>query len=144
MTDLKTLTLPALYTAQVCAATVLDVAKLEAARIKQEIGDRLSTSAAAAFIQADKTHGTMALPLQDGLTAKVEIKQTVKWDSAKLLAVAQTLPWERVTALFKIDLSMSEAVYKGVAALSPEMRERIDAARTTTLAMPAITLTSAA
>ena len=144
MIDLTRLTLPALHTAQITASTALDAAKAEVARIKTEVSTRLASSAAAAFIQADKTHGTMSLPLQDGLTAKIDIKQTVKWDSAKLLALAQALEWDRVTALFKIELSIPEAIYKGVAALSPELRTKIDAARTTTYAPAAITLTKEA
>jgi hypothetical protein len=125
---------------QNAAAADTAAAKERTQRIKQELASRFRDSALEALKQVDKTHGTTTLPLQDGFAAKAEVKQTVKWDSAKLQAVAQTLPWERVIALFKIDFSMSETLYKGVAALSPELRKQIDAARTTTIAEPVITL----
>lgn len=109
----------------------------------EEIYNRLEGSAKQAFEQAGKTHGKMTLPLQDGLVAEVDLPRTVKWDSEKLQAVAQTLPWERVAAMFKIAFSMPEAIYKGVSALDPDLRKKIDDARTETFGTPKITLVRA-
>lgn len=129
---------------QDAAAFDTAAAKGRALRVQQELQVRFAESAKQALAQADKTHGAISLPLQDGFTVKADVKQTVKWDSGKLQEVAQTLPWERVNALFGITFKMSETIYKGVSALSPELRKQIDAARTTTIAEPAITLTRAA
>lgn len=144
MTDTSDITgcpLAFLLAEQDAAAQDLAAAKGRALRVSQELQRRYGESAKQALAQADKTHGTTTLQLQDGYAAKADVKQTVKWDSAKLQALAQTLPWERVAALFKIKFEMSETIYKGVSALSPELRAQIDAARTTVIAEPAVTLT---
>jgi hypothetical protein len=113
-------------------------ARLDA--VKAELARRYGESAKQALTQQDKEHGSGKLALQDGFAVEYKIDREVKWDSDKLMAVAQTLPWERVQALFKIAFSMPEKIYAGVAALSPELREKIDAARTTRIKDPAITL----
>lgn len=140
---LATFSLPDLLMEQDAAAFDTAAAKGRTLRVQQELQARFAESAKQALAQADKTHGAVSLPLQDGFIAKADSKQTVKWDSAKLQEVAQTLPWDRVNALFGIAFKMSETIYKGVAALSPELRKQIDAARTTSIAEPAITLTRA-
>ena len=144
MDSLSTLSLADLLAEQDAAALDTAAAKGRALRVSQELQSRFADSAKAALEQAGKTHGAATLPLQDGFIAKADVKQTVKWDSEKLQAIAQTLPWDRVTALFGITFKMSETIYKGVAALSPELRAKIDAARTTVIGEPAIILTRSA
>lgn len=138
--ELTTATYAELLAEQDAAAQDTAAAKGRTLRLTQELQRRLGESGKAALLQADKTHGTTSLQMQDGMVAKVEVKQTVKWDSAALQELAQTLPWERVNAMFSIKFSMSETIYKGIAAFSPEMRAKIDAARTTTLGEPSIVL----
>lgn len=140
---LAPLTLAELLAEQDAAAFDTAAAKGRTLRVQQELQVRFAESAKQALAQADKTHGSITLPLQDGFVVKADAKQTVKWDSAKLQEVAQTLPWERVNALFGITFKMSETIYKGVAALSPDLRAKIDAARTTTIAEPSIVLSRA-
>lgn len=108
--------------------------------VKAELQRRYAASAMQALQQKGKAYGSGKLPLQDRMAVKYDAKQEVKWDSAALQAIAQTLPWERVQALFKIEFSMSETIYKGIAAAAPELRGKIDAARTTTIKPPAVTL----
>lgn len=139
-TEHSAMSLPQLHAALDFRTKEMTDAKARAAIIAEEIYNRLSSSAVQAFEQAGKSHGQMKLPLQDGLAAEVKIDRKVDWDSAKLQAVAQTLPWDRVAAMFKIVFSMPEAIYKGVAALDPDLRAKIDAARTETFAIPKITL----
>lgn len=141
MNDLATHSLHDLLMEQDAAAFDTAAAKGRTLRVAQELQRRFGESAKAALAQSGKDHGSITLPLQDGYSVKADAKQTVKWDSAKLQAVAQTLPWERVNALFGIKFSMSETIYKGVSALSPELRAKIDAARTTTIGEPSIVLT---
>lgn len=144
MTDLSTLPIADLFAEQTIAVEHIAAAKARTDSIKAELARRFAESAKQALDQAGKSHGSISLPLQDGFTAKTDTKQKVDWDSDALQAVAATLPWERVVALFKIKFTMSETIYKGVAALSPELREKIDAARTTTIAEPVVTLTKEA
>ena len=139
-----TATLAELLAEQDAAAMDVAAAKGRSLRIGLALVARYGESAKQALAQLDKTHGTTTLPLQDGFAVKAEVKQTVKWDSAKLQEIAQILPWERVIALFKIGFSMPETIYKGVAALSPELRAKIDEARTTSIGEPSITLTRSA
>lgn len=140
MQDITKATLPELLAEQEAAVAAATAAKARTANVKAELQRRYSASATMALGQAGKDHGTVSLPLQDGFKVKADVKQTVKWDSGKLMAIAQTLPWERVEALFKIEFSMPEKIYAGVSALSPDLRAKIDEARTTTVAAPAITL----
>lgn len=142
--NLATATLDQLLVEQDAAALDTSAAKGRTLRVKQEIASRFAESAKRTLTEKGKSHGSVTIPLQDGFEVKGDAKQTVKWDSAKLQAVAQTLPWERVIALFKIDFSMSETIYKGIAALSPELRAQIDAARTTSVGEPSLSLTKAA
>ena len=136
-----TATLPELLAEQDAAAFDLSAAKGRVLRLSQALVHRFGASATAALEQAGMTHGSMSLPMQDGFVLKTDTKQTVKWDSATLQEIAQSLPWERVNALFKIAFSMSETVYKGIAAVAPDLRDRIDKARTTTIGAPSIVLT---
>lgn len=141
--DLTKATLDELLAEQDAAAMDTAAAKGRTLRLTQELQRRFTDSAKAALAQADKTHGAVSLPMQDGFVVKADTKQTVKWDSAKLQEVAQTLPWDRVNALFGITFKMSETIYKGVSALSPDLRAKIDAARTTTIGEPSMLLTKA-
>lgn len=128
---------------QLAAAARMDSAKADIAGIQAEISRRLGESVKRAFEQAGKEHGTLTLPLQDGLTAKCDISKKVDWDSAALMAVAQTMPWDRVNAIFKIRFEVSETVYKGIEAADPDLKGRIDKARTVTFGTPKIALAKA-
>lgn len=141
--DLTQATLAELLAEQDAAALDTAAAKGRSLRLTQELLRRFAESAKATLDQAGKTHGTANLLLQDNYFVKTDTKQTVKWDSAKLQEVAQTLPWDRVNALFGITFKMSETIYKGVAALSPDLRAKIDAARTTTIGEPSMVLARA-
>lgn len=108
--------------------------------VQAELVRRFAVSATQALAQNGKGHGSGKLELQDRMAVKYDVKQEVKWDSAKLQAVAQTLPWERVAAIFKIEFSVPEKIYAGIAAVAPELREKIDDARTTTIKPAKLTL----
>jgi hypothetical protein len=142
--DLTKLSLPELLHEQSIAAAAALGAKLHGAVIKDEVSRRFLASAQQSLIQQGKEYGTANLELQGGFKVKAELRQKVKWDSDKLMAVARDLPFERVAALFKIEFSMSETAYKGVAMLSPELRAKIDEARTTSPDTPKLTLTKEA
>lgn len=131
--DLTKKTLPELFAFQQNTNDCIAALKVDAAALQLELQRRFAGSVGQALQQKGKEHGSVTLPMQDRLRLKAEVKQEVKWDSAGLMAVAQTLPWERVRQIFKIDFSVSETIYKGIEAAAPELREKIDAARTTSL-----------
>lgn len=139
-TDLTKATLPVLLQLQDGYTSSIASFKGRLDQVKAELANRYGESAKRTLEQKGKEHGTGSLPLQDGFKAKFKVDREIKWDSGALMAVAQTLPWERVNALFKIEFSMSEDIYKGVSALSPDLREKIDGARTTRIKPAAITL----
>jgi hypothetical protein len=114
--------------------------KARADAVKAELTRRLGMSAIQTLQQKGKDHGSGSMQLQDGIVAKFKVDQEIKWDSDKLMAVAQTLPWEQVNAIFKIAFSIPEKTYAGIASLRPELRAKIDDARTTKIKAPAITL----
>lgn len=139
--NLSALPVHQLFAEQAVRTAALLAAKTGADEVKAELTRRFAASAKEALTQKGKTHGSITMPLQDGYSAKADAKQTVKWDSDALMAIAQTLPWDRVKALFKIDFSMSETIYKGIEAAAPELAARVEEARTTKIAEPTVSLT---
>jgi hypothetical protein len=138
---LRDMTYPALQETQTAAEQDIASARAWLARVNMEVERRLYDSAKAAFQQADKDSGTLKLPVQGGVIAKVDIKKTVKWDSAKLLELSKAMPWERVQQLFKIDFSVPENTYKAARELDPALADSLDTARTVVFSDPKITLT---
>jgi hypothetical protein len=124
-------------------AMQITAAKLEVSAIADELARRLAPSASKMLIESGKTHGTVNLSLQDGLVAKCVVDKKVEWDSEKLLGIAQSMPWDRVRAIFKIVFAVSETTYKGIAAADPALQARIDEARTTKYGAPKITIEEA-
>lgn len=137
---LMKLTLRELLQEQVAVNDLLATAKSCVAAVQAEISGRLGQSGVNDLAAQGKTHGTVTLELQDKMRAKVVVDRKVKWDGSKLLAVAQTMPWDKAMSVFKLDVSMSETAYKGVAMLDPELKAKIDDARTETIGEPKVTL----
>ena len=121
-------------------AKLLAYHKAEIDLLQTELRRRFGESIARSLAEAGKEHGTVRLPMQDGLTVKADVAKTVKWDSAKLLTLAQTMPWAAVTRVFKVEFSMSETAYAGVAAVAPDLQAKVDAARTVTFGAPKISI----
>ncbi len=139
-TPIENVTLTTLLAMQDIAADRMAKAKESVALVKAELDRRFGASAKNLLIEQGKSHGIVNLACQDGIVAKADTKMTVKWDSDKLQAIAQTMPWDRVKSLFKISFSMTETIYKGVEAVAPDLRAKIDEARTTQIGEPVITL----
>lgn len=137
---LGAMTLPSLEQHRRLLCERVEKIKAGIAEADDEIARRLMPSALAAYEQAGKDDGTLRLPLQDGLEAKVEIKKTVSWDNAELMKLAQTMPWARASALFDIKFSMKETTYKGVVAADPKLAAEVDKARTVKRSAPIIKL----
>jgi hypothetical protein len=125
-------------------------AGLEAAKVKDriatvqaELNDRFAKSVVKSLADQDKQSGTVNLPLQDGMTVKGVVSKKVDWDSVRLLSIAQSMPWEKVAKLFKIEFSVPEKVYEGISVADEDLKKRLDAARTVTYPAPKITLEKA-
>lgn len=83
----------------------------------------------------DKDGGSTTVELF-GAKFNVEAEKKVKWDSAKLQALAATMPWPMVNAIFKIKFEIAEAKYKdlvtnaGAGMFDPAILKAINDART--------------
>ena len=138
--DLSGHTYSQLHSALNDAAIDAAANKAWVASLNGEISKRLGESVLKSLADDGRVHGTVNLFLQDGVTAKGVVDKKVDWDSAKLLAIAQTMPWDRVAAIFKITFSVPEKIYDGIKAVDDELGKRIDGARTTKPSAPKITL----
>lgn len=113
--------------------------KAEEQALREELSRRFDRQAEDAFHHAGKEHGQISFPSDtDGLAVEAKIEQSVSWDSDKLMAVAATMPWEDVSRIFKIKMTMPEASYNAL--LNGELRTAVTAARTTKIKPVAITL----
>lgn len=139
-TDLKAASLADLKGLLAINADLMAKVKAVTESINDEVRSRLGSSVKAAYDQQGKDHGTVRLPLQDGLTLKADVTKTVKYDGAQLLALAQTMPWADACRIFKIDVGLTETTYKGIAAVNPDLKAKIDVARTEKLGEPKLTL----
>lgn len=141
--ELSSLTPSQLYALQGAAAVegLVITAKLKA--IQAEMNERFSASIIRNLADQDKQSGTVNLPLQDGMSAKGVVSKKVDWDSVRLLSIAQSMPWEKVTKLFKIEFSVPEKVYEGIAIADEDLKKRLDTARTVTYPAPKISLEKA-
>lgn len=137
---LQKMTLRELLQEQTAVNDLLATAKACVAAVQQEVAARLGGSGLNDLAAMGKTYGTVTLELQDKMRAKVVVDRKVKWDGSKLLAVAQTMPWDKAMSVFKLDVSMSETAYKGVAMLDADLKAKIDDARTEIIAPPKVTL----
>lgn len=124
------------------AALAVDALYAEQERLKGEAAaikvkrDALAAELSSRFTaQIDSTQSIIAkstvhLDVAPGIVADRVTKNEVDWDSEKLLVIASGMTWERVRKLFKIELSMSAAIYKGVAAIDEDLKAKLDDART--------------
>lgn len=100
----------------------------EIKKIQSRISEILADEAKRQF--GEKLAGDVTLDTDVG-KFKASISKTVKWDNGKLQAIASTMPWGEAQSLFKIDFSVSEANYKAVQSMRPELAARLDEARST-------------
>ena len=94
-----------------------------------EIDRRLQQDAKNLMAAKGKTSGEATLEV-DGEKYKVEISKSVSWNNDALQQVASTLDWATTQKLFKIDLSVSETIFKAAESTNPELFAQLQAART--------------
>lgn len=118
-----------------------DSAKARLAKLHEELEARLGNAARKMLADGGKASGTVNMPLQGGLTAKVEVPKKIEWDSDKLFDLATAMSVERARSIFKFAVSVPEKIYDGIKAADPELGKSIDSARTTKQGAIKITLT---
>jgi len=121
-------------------AEVAASANAEISAIKAELMRRYVAQVNQAYAQAMKDHGTLNIDLPDGWGIKAKINKSVKYDSRLLMDVAAQMPWERAQKLFKVNVSMTETLYKALDAVDPDLKAKVDEGRTETLSSPSIEL----
>jgi hypothetical protein len=91
--------------------------------------ERQAATAAHLLADTGKPDGSLTFT-RDGMKFKAEINKTVKWDNAKLQAIAATMPWAMVERLFDIKFSVPELKFKAI--IDADMLAKLTEARTTT------------
>ena len=135
---LRELSLSDLSTERQELRDVVAVHQGELVNIEAEITRRFSALGALALDDAGKDYGTVTKEMEGGYKIKAEIKQTVKWDSDALQAIASDMTWEKIQHWFKIAFSVPEAKFK---AIEPgPFQKALEKARTTKLAPMKVTL----
>jgi hypothetical protein len=83
--------------------------------LQAELARRYAADHAASLARTGKTAGTITSVLEGGLRLQADTpKGSVKWDQAKLWAVAADLTREQLEHYCKIELTPKEAVYKAL------------------------------
>lgn len=104
----------------------LKTATAEISEIDAEYHRRFSSGLGEKLIAESKQSTTMEI--EGGFKAKGSISKSIKWDGDILQTIAVAMNWEEIQHYFKIDFSMSEAIFK---ALPPgKLRDTVGAART--------------
>jgi len=114
-------------------------AEYRLAMFNGEITRRFKASFAAQLAQKNKESGDISF-VEDGLSLKGEIKKTVKWDTKLLAASAAAMTWEQANAVFKIEFTIPEAVYKTLEGANPALYKSATAARTVKYSEPTVTI----
>lgn len=81
------------------------------------------------------THGQHSTEI-DGVKLTFKISQRVDWDSNVLESIANTLPWEQVRRIMKIEFSVPEKNFKALE--DNELKDRLMDARTVKYGNPSV------
>lgn len=125
--NIKSLTIPELreYIANLISRQA--ALKQAAEEAQDELASRVSNEAAALFAKAGKTSGDITFEA-DGVKLKASVSKSVKWDNAKLQAVAASMDWDTAQRIFKISFDVPEATFKAIP--DPELVAKLTEART--------------
>jgi hypothetical protein len=85
---------------------------------------------------AGLTHGQHSTEI-DGVKLTFKIGQRVDWDSDVLESIANTLPWEQVRRIMKIEFSVPEKNFNALP--NDELKDRLMDARTVKYSAPSVT-----
>ena len=142
MQDIESMSLEGLHSEMAAWQLRAEFAAEQIKEIDTEIARRFIDQVQAAYANAGKTDGTLTVDLPNGWKVKSVVRKTVKYDSAILLGVASQMPWERAQKLFKVDVRMTESLYKALDAVDPQLKLKVDEGRTVTTSDPSLELIS--
>lgn len=119
--------------------TQIGVLKERAADIQRELLDRTKEHFVALMTAREKIHGDVTDTVF-GERLKYSVKQTVKWDSARLAEVRKSIPAEAAEKIFKVELSIPEAKYAALSDVfgDSEIVNKIKEARTVKYSEPKV------
>lgn len=103
--------------------------KMALEKLETAMQERQAATATHLLADTGKPDGSLTFT-RDGMKFKAEISKTVKWDNAKLQAVASTMPWTTVERLFDIKFSVPELKFKSI--IDEDLLTKLTDARTTT------------
>lgn len=103
--------------------------------INAELLARYGERFKAELASAGKTEGEISREV-DGVKLTFAIKPKVKWDGAKLQAIASSLPWDVAQRVFKIEFSVPEKTYKAMT--DTGLLNRLSDARTVEYSEPKV------
>lgn len=101
--------------------------KMEIALAKDTLTNMYADAADSLFKLQDKQSGDITF-VDQNLKLKASISKTIKWDSAKLRAIASVLDWPTVEKLFDIEFSVPEARFNALT--DDKLRAQLVDART--------------
>lgn len=99
------------FASEIAEAIAFQKATLD--NINTELLSRYGERFKAELASAGKTEGEVSREV-DGVKLTYAIKPKVKWDAAKLQAIAASLEWDVAQRVFKIDFSVPEKTYKAI------------------------------
>jgi len=141
MSDLPIKDMPHDKLARALVDVEAEIALLGAERkaILAELTRRFGDEIKGAYGKADKTHGKVTVKPGSVFELDAEVRQTVEWDQAKLMAAssdAETITPEEAQHVIKVELSVPEKIYS---ALPPgKLKTALTDARTTKLSAPSL------
>lgn len=131
----ETMTLAELRDILATQNAVISSAKERIEAVNAELRNRFQQRLLDSLTESNRQAGQHTFD-EEGIKLTGEVKATVKWDSAALEAVAQSMPYDQVKRVFKIDFSVPEKTYKEA---SEELRLALNAGRTVKYSEPKIT-----
>lgn len=114
---------------------IIDSAKAKIEETNALIFERHGKLLETHLAEAGLNHGQHSVEI-DGIKITMKITQKVDWDSNVLESIANTLPWEQVRRIMKIDFSVPEKNFKALQ--DDELKDRLTDARTVKYSNPTV------
>lgn len=114
---------------------IIDAAKAKVAEAEALIFAEHGKIFADHLASSGLTHGQHSTEI-DGVKLTFKISQRVDWDSNVLESIANTLPWEQVRRIMKIEFSVPEKNFKALE--ENELKDRLMDARTVKYGNPTV------
>lgn len=130
--NLSTFNIERLRASHEDAVRRVDLAKADQDAITAELMRRYGVQYAAILKASDRQSGELNGHV-DGVGICYSVSKAVKWDSKKLIALANRLPTAIALKTFTVKASVAEIIFK---ALPPDLKAQVSEARTATYGEP--------